>query len=266
MVNNKCIKCSSNIKDSDNFCEQCGAKIVRCLSCNSVIDKYIGFCGYCGDNLDKQNEKLIYEENEKQKLNNIKKDAINILIDSSGNKFVAIGVLSKKYNLNMDDSAIIINDAYSKINKMASVDNSMDNIDSSNITSSIADIVKKNSYSVPQSIAEIQKEYGYSLEDAKTAVDDVISEAKNKGKYVNPKGIYKTVIVASDSRKKATSAVARGAVGAFLLGPIGLLAGLSAKSKDTTTFQIYYNDGSVSMLRVKNNGWMFNKLCRFLER
>lgn len=52
------------------------------------------------------------------------------------------------------------------------------------------------------------------------------------------------------SRKSATSAVGRGAVGAFLLGPVGLLAGLSAKSKGTHTIQINFLDGKKSLLCV----------------
>ena len=40
-------------------------------------------------------------------------------------------------------------------------------------------------------------------------------------------------------KKSAVSAVGRAAVGAFLLGPIGLLAGVSAKNKGTHTLAIY---------------------------
>ena len=57
-------------------------------------------------------------------------------------------------------------------------------------------------------------------------------------------------IIDEKSRKSATSAVGRGAVGAFLLGPVGLLAGLSAKSKGTHTIQINFTDGKKSLLCV----------------
>ena len=40
-------------------------------------------------------------------------------------------------------------------------------------------------------------------------------------------------ILDTNSRKSASSAVLRGALGAALLGPVGLLAGLSAKNKNS---------------------------------
>lgn len=59
-------------------------------------------------------------------------------------------------------------------------------------------------------------------------------------------------------RTKAGSAFARGAVGGFLLGPIGALAGASSAKKhvtheDWTTFVIYYKDGNRKVERVNNN-------------
>ncbi len=57
-------------------------------------------------------------------------------------------------------------------------------------------------------------------------------------------------IIDEKSRKSATSAVGRGAVGGFLLGPVGLLAGLSAKSKGTHTIQINFADGKKSLIFI----------------
>lgn len=57
-------------------------------------------------------------------------------------------------------------------------------------------------------------------------------------------------VIDENRRKSATSAVGRGAVGGFLLGPVGLLAGLSAKSKGTHTIQINFLDGKKSLICV----------------
>ncbi len=57
-------------------------------------------------------------------------------------------------------------------------------------------------------------------------------------------------VITQDSRKSATSAVARGVGGAMLLGPAGLLAGLSAKSKTTTMLAITFKDNKQSLLEI----------------
>ncbi len=78
------------------------------------------------------------------------------------------------------------------------------------------------------------------------------------------KQIVKTMIVADDSRKSITSAVTRGAVGGFLIGPVGLLAAASAKNKKTTTFVIEYSDGSRETKTVKTNSSEFKKLAKYI--
>lgn len=57
-------------------------------------------------------------------------------------------------------------------------------------------------------------------------------------------------IITDEHRKSAVSGVARGAVGAVLLGPIGLLAGLSAKSKGIYTVALKFKDGKNSLIEV----------------
>ena len=79
------------------------------------------------------------------------------------------------------------------------------------------------------------------------------------------KAIQKTVIVNSDSRKSATSGIARGMLGGFVLGPIGALGGvLSAKNKQTTTFLIIYKDGTQETRTVKVDGLEFNEYVKYL--
>ena len=57
-------------------------------------------------------------------------------------------------------------------------------------------------------------------------------------------------VVTEDTRKSAASGIARGAVGAALLGPVGLLAGLSAKNKSTVTVAVRFKDGKNSLLEM----------------
>lgn len=57
-------------------------------------------------------------------------------------------------------------------------------------------------------------------------------------------------ILNDEHRKSATSAVGRELVGGALSGPVSLLAGLSAKSKDIYLLAIYFKDGNKSLIEV----------------
>jgi len=50
--------------------------------------------------------------------------------------------------------------------------------------------------------------------------------------------------------KSAVSAVGRGLVGGFLLGPVGLLAGLSAKNKGVHIIAVQFKDGKKSLIEI----------------
>lgn len=67
---------------------------------------------------------------------------------------------------------------------------------------------------------------------------------------VNASTVSNYEVIDEKSRKSATSAVGRAAVGAFLLGPVGLAAGLSAKSKGAHTVAIYFKDGKKSLVEI----------------
>lgn len=58
-----------------------------------------------------------------------------------------------------------------------------------------------------------------------------------------------------DSRRSATSAVGRAAIGAALLGPVGLAAGLSAKKKGVYTIVINFTNGRRCLARVNEKGY-----------
>ena len=57
-------------------------------------------------------------------------------------------------------------------------------------------------------------------------------------------------VVDEKQRTSAASAVGRAAIGGLLLGPVGLLAGLSAKKKGTYTVAIHFKDGKNSLLEL----------------
>ena len=57
-------------------------------------------------------------------------------------------------------------------------------------------------------------------------------------------------ILDTNSRKSASSAVLRGALGAALLGPVGLLAGLSAKNKNSKVIALKFKDGQECVVEV----------------
>jgi len=57
-------------------------------------------------------------------------------------------------------------------------------------------------------------------------------------------------VIGEESSTSASSAVARGALGAALLGPIGIAAALSAKKKGVYTLAIQFKDGKKSLLEV----------------
>lgn len=57
-------------------------------------------------------------------------------------------------------------------------------------------------------------------------------------------------LITEEHRKSAISGVSRGLVGGVLLGPVGLLAGLTAKNKGTHFVAIEFKDGKKSLLEI----------------
>ena len=77
-----------------------------------------------------------------------------------------------------------------------------------------------------------------------------IATSFGKPMYLNKQNIESYELITDEQRKSAASGVIRGAVGATLLGPVGLLAGLSAKNKGIYTVAIKFKDGKNSLLEV----------------
>lgn len=57
-------------------------------------------------------------------------------------------------------------------------------------------------------------------------------------------------VLDESSQKSAVSAVGRAFVGGVILGPVGWLAGLSAKSKGTHIVAIQFKDGKKSLIEI----------------
>lgn len=78
----------------------------------------------------------------------------------------------------------------------------------------------------------------------------VIQHGVFKSIKVNKKSIESYERITEESTKSASSAVMRGALGAFLLGPVGLLAGASAKNKGVYTIALLFKDGKKSLIEI----------------
>jgi hypothetical protein len=57
-------------------------------------------------------------------------------------------------------------------------------------------------------------------------------------------------VIDEESKKSAVSAVGRAFVGGAILGPVGWLAGITAKSKGTHTIAIQFKDGKKSLIEI----------------
>lgn len=67
---------------------------------------------------------------------------------------------------------------------------------------------------------------------------------------LNKETVASYELITEEHRKSAVSGVARGLVGGALLGPVGLLAGLSAKNVGTHVIAIEFKDGKKSLIEV----------------
>lgn len=68
--------------------------------------------------------------------------------------------------------------------------------------------------------------------------------------YINKENVAEYERIDQEQKVSATSAVGRAFVGSMILGPAGLLAGLSAKKKGIHTVAIQFKDGTKSLMEV----------------
>lgn len=243
----KCLNCGEYITSNQLFCSACGKANIFCPICGDVVSSNDSFCGKCGNKLseiieiskkkqiEKENRdrekrtKKLREKNQKERETEMVNYALDMIIDCEGNVFKAIKKFKEKYNVDNEKASEYICKVY---------DNISNNIEKKTSTEI------NNNYQGVSSIKEINEVYSYNTD---------------------PNEIKKTIIVSQSSRKKATSAISRGLIGGAILGPVGLLAGASAKLKETTTFQIIYNNGSQKTVTVKNGSWAFKEYCKYLD-
>jgi hypothetical protein len=76
------------------------------------------------------------------------------------------------------------------------------------------------------------------------------TRSKNRIVVLDKNTVDSYEVIGEESQTSATSAVARGALGAALLGPVGMAAALSAKKKGLYTVAIQFKDGKRSLLEI----------------
>lgn len=104
------------------------------------------------------------------------------------------------------------------------------------------------------------------IENFENPFYEIENESKSKRSSNIFKTIEKTRIIDTDSRKSLSSSIIKGSVAGWILGPIGLLGGsLSAKNRKSTTFLIFFTDGSRKTVTVRNNGFDYKRYIRYLE-
>ena len=69
---------------------------------------------------------------------------------------------------------------------------------------------------------------------------------------LNKKTVEEYEVMDETKKKSVVSAVGRAFVGGALIGPAGLFAGLTAKSKGTHVIAIQFKDGKKSLLEVND--------------
>lgn len=79
---------------------------------------------------------------------------------------------------------------------------------------------------------------------------------------LNKETIKTYEIVDEESKKSASSMIGRAALGAAILGPIGLLAGATARRKGIYTVAIEFNDGKKSLLEIDEK--RYKKLLKIM--
>lgn len=72
---------------------------------------------------------------------------------------------------------------------------------------------------------------------------------------LNKDSVESYELVTEETRKSASSGIVRGAIGGFILGPVGFLAGLSAKNKGTYNVIINFKDGKKSLLEIDDKAY-----------
>lgn len=82
-----------------------------------------------------------------------------------------------------------------------------------------------------------------------------ISVSWKEAREISKNTVDSYEVLDQDSKKSAVSAVGRAFVGSFLLGPAGLLAGVTAKKKGVHLVAVEFKDGKRSLLQLNDKGY-----------
>lgn len=105
---------------------------------------------------------------------------------------------------------------------------------------------------------DIQEKRNYSTRRDEAFLRTKVKFIEDEGIYLNKSTVASYEVVSSGTAKSGTSAVLRGAVGAAVLGPVGLLAGLSAKTNEIISVVVVLKSGKKSLIEI--NGKIYQLL------
>lgn len=80
--------------------------------------------------------------------------------------------------------------------------------------------------------------------------DTDLSLTPYKELQINKNNVQSYEVITEEKMKSGTSAILRGALGATILGPVGILAGLTAKTKGFHTIAIEWANDEKSLIEV----------------
>ena len=89
-----------------------------------------------------------------------------------------------------------------------------------------------------------------------------ISPSFQKKVKINKDTVEDYEVLNEERKTSGASAIGRAAVGSILLGPVGLLAGATAKKKGTHTVAVLFKDGKKSLLELDDK--LYKELVRSL--
>lgn len=88
-----------------------------------------------------------------------------------------------------------------------------------------------------------------------------LMNSKNLKPSARQSGVISYQLLSSSNNISGVSAVSRAALGAFLVGPIGLAAGLTAKRKELYTVQVVWGNGMSSVIEFDPDGYNVFQSC-----
>ena len=82
---------------------------------------------------------------------------------------------------------------------------------------------------------------------------------------LNTSNVKQYEVITEETWKSGSSAILRGALGASVLGPLGLFAGFSAKNKGIYLIAIEWKDGQKSLIEIDEKKYqvLMRRLYRF---